>query len=485
MKSSLSEWTRAARCGALIFFTTGVFCTATTAEPANGPEAPEAEVSGSAADLIRELRREIEDLRRQLASLSARVDAMGPPGAPGGAGGAGTGSATSIPDSPDSGLALLRPPSDAPMPSAPPVVQAAPQSRTIFNPGIGVVFQAIGSNSVNHDLEEDGFSLSEAEISFQAAVDPYARVDLFVAVNSEGEAEVEEGYVSTLALPGGLKVRGGRFKNAFGKWNTLHDHQFYAVESPGSLQNFFGEESLTTDGGSLSWLLPGTGATWVESITEIGSTGNDVSFNGESRDMILLEHIGVVFPATAGATLGAGISGAFGKAGPTDVLLDAIETAGLSGSVVPDESLASNLFGVDVTWKWKPARSGRYRSAMFQTEAFAGNRRAETLDPAGRLRRETIRSTGGYAYGEYQFARRFRGGLLYDATRHPHDDDARERAISAVVRITPTEFQEFRLQFRHVGRNKAMASRFDGVDNDNVILVEWIPVMGAHPAHKY
>jgi hypothetical protein len=414
-------------------------------------------------DPVARMREEIDELKAQVRALKEQVDA------------------------------LVRTSTKVAAPAPPlPAIPAQPAPRTapasggnVFNPAISVVFQGIGSSSINHNRDDDGFSLSEAEIGFQAAVDPYARVDLFLTFSAEGEAEVEEGFVTFTALPGGLQARGGRFKNFFGKWNELHDHRFFTVDRPNVLTNLFGDEGLATDGASLSWMVPGTGSVYLESITEVGSTGNDVSFNARRRDLLWTQRINSLFTLTPNATLGVGLSSATGMAGPSERLIEAIDDAGLTGVVEPAERLASNVFGLDLTWKWKPVQFGLYRSFTWQTELLESNRRVESLDGSGLLTRETVRSLGLYSLAEYQFAKRWRAGLRYDWAGFPDEERARERAVSAVMRIQPTEFQEFRIQFKHSGRNDAAAARFDGDHSENEIFIEWIPAIGAHAAHKY
>ncbi len=413
------------------------------------------------------MRHEIEELKAQVRELRERLDAL----------------------MSAQGAARIPPPSPEPETEPPPVQLPPPGPRgggaNVFNPAISAVFQTIGDSSINHNRDDDGFSLSEAEIGLQAVVDPYARVDLFLAFSAEGEAEIEEAYGTLLAIPGGLQAKGGRFKSAFGKWNQLHNHAFFTVERPEVLTSFFGEESLTADGGSLSWLVPGTGTVYLESVTEVGSTGNDVTFNGRRRDLLLLEHVSSVFTLSPNATLEFGLSAAAGKAEASEQLLEEIDDAGLSAALTPSGSLASNVFGADFTYKWKPLQFNVYRSFLWQSELLASRRRAQSLDPGGFLTRDTISSSGGYSYAEYQFAKRWRAGLRYDLSQLPDNDSARVRGASAVLRMQPTEFQEFRIQFKHTGRNRLAAAAFDDIGSDNELLIEWIPVIGAHAAHKY
>ncbi|HEY3174306.1 MAG TPA: hypothetical protein VGK94_00950 [Candidatus Polarisedimenticolia bacterium] len=421
----------------------------------------------AADESVTQMRAEIEELKSQLRALKDQVDALAR---------AQAGTTTPVAQVPAA-------PPPAPQPPPAPVSRAG--GSTVFNPAMSAVFQGIGNGSFNHNRDGDGFSLSEAEIGLQAVVDPYARVDMFIAFGAEGEAEVEEAYVTFQTLPGGLQAKAGRFKDAFGKWNLLHNHAFFTVDRPNALTNFFGEESLTGDGASLSWLVPGTGSAFVESVTDIASTGNDVSFNARRRDLLLLEHVSSVFTLTSNATFETGGTWAKGRGGPSEALTQAIDDAGLTGTVVPSDRLAANLFGVDLTYKWKPVQFNVYRSVTLQAEGIASRRRVESLQPGGFLTRDTVNSFGGYLYAEYQFAKRWRAGLRYDDSEFPDDDSARERAASAVLRIQPTEFEEFRIQFKHTGRNDAAAFRFDGIQSDNEVFIEWIPVIGAHAAHKY
>jgi hypothetical protein len=438
---------------------------------AAGPAAAQSTDTGA----LERLRQEIDDLRAQIRELQEQMKALtqppgaAPPGAPSGA--------EARPD------AAPGRPGAAPQPSGS-TAGFTRAGSSIFNPAISAVFQFIGSDSFSHDSDEDGFTLSEAEIALQSVVDPYARVDLFLAFTAEGEAEVEEGTITTMGLPGGMQLKGGRFKSTLGKWNRWHPHQFHTVDSPDVLNALFGEESLTSDGVSLGWLIPGTRSVFLESTTEIGNTANEVSFNADGGDPMLLQHLGSVFTLSPNATLGLGASAAAGRAGATEALLEALDEAGLSGTLEPSGDLRSSLLGADVTFRWKPLSRNVYRSAVLQAEAIASRRDIEVLD-GGALRRVTSDVWGGYAYAEYQFAKRWRAGLRYDRTEFPGRDEARQRALSAVLRIRPTEFQEFRVQLRRTTRNAGAALLFDDEEEDHRLFLEWIPAIGAHAAHPY
>jgi hypothetical protein len=424
------------------------------------------------------LRAEIAALREQVAALVKGAPAQAAPGQPTPA------PPQAPPETPPAEAAPAVPSSPEPLPPPASAEGGARSTSSVFNPNISAVFQFIGNSSFSHDLDEEGFSLSEAEISLQSVVDPYARVDLFLSFDADGEAAVEEGTVTSTSLPGGMQLKGGRFKSAFGLWNRWHPHQFPTVDQPDALEAWFGGEPLTSDGVSLAWLIPGTSSVFLESTTEVGNTGNEIAFNTEGSDPVLLEHLSSVFTLTSNATLGLGGSAAIGKAGPTEALLNAIEEAGLAGLVEPRPEADSRLFGLDASWKWRPLARKTRNSATVQAEAFLSHRDVDVLEAAA-LREETVKAWGGYLYGEYQFARRWRAGVRWDRTQFPDDEEALQRALSAVLRIVPSEFQEFRIQFKGTRRNEQAAVRFDDQDEDHEIFFEWIPAIGAHAAHAY
>ena len=435
---------------------------------------------------VEALRREVEALRAQIESLRARLEALASAQAqPGTAPGAGAPAAAPPEPAP--------PPAAAPPVAAPPGVavppvpvagQAPARSPSLMNPAISAVFQAIGNYSTGTRTDEDGFDLSEAEVAFESAVDPYAKVNLYLSFPAGETPEVEEGAVTTLALPAGLQLKGGRFKSAFGRWNTLHTHAFPTVERPAALENFFGEESLTNDGLSLAWLIPNPGGLFLESTTEAGTAREGVSFNSDERALTWTEHLVAFFNPTSNATIETGLSAVGGRTGPTATLLSDIEAAGLTGTLVPDDRLPSLVAGADVTWKWKPLQLNTQRSFLWQSEVLRSRRDVQTLAGTA-LDDATITSLGGYTYLEAQWVKRWKYGLRYDLTGFPDSEAARLWALAGVVRFIPSEFQEIRLQVRHTRLNGDAVSLTGNDEEDTRVFFEWIPVIGAHGAHRY
>ena len=115
-------------------------------------------------------------------------------------------------------------------------------------------------NLGDHDPQQRGFSLRNAEIAMDGAVDPYfkgfANI-VFKLDNDQGtEVELEEAYLQTASLPANLQLKAGQFFANFGRQNPQHPHQWAFVDQPVILSRTLGPEGLRNLGAQLSWLVP-------------------------------------------------------------------------------------------------------------------------------------------------------------------------------------------------------------------------------------
>ncbi len=198
-----------------------------------------------------------DDYAARLAALEAKLATIGAPSAPAAA----RRQAPPVPAPP----APPTVPAEVPVPSGAggaggptgslPVYGSTSALSKIFNPDIAVIGNfvgAVGENSVN---PSPALALDEAEATFQAVVDPYARADFFLAFSPEG-VEIEEGFLTLTSLPGGLLAKVGILKEQVGKVNTLHAHSLPWVDEPLMIQNLFGgDEGLADAGISVSKLI--------------------------------------------------------------------------------------------------------------------------------------------------------------------------------------------------------------------------------------
>src|SRR5438045_3443793 len=111
----------------------------------------------------------------------------------------------------------------------------------------------------DHDPIKRGFSLRNAEIAVDGAVDPYFKgfgnIVFKLDKNNETSTELEEAFLQTTSLPWNLQLKGGQFFANFGRQNPQHPHQWAFVDQPLVLTRLLGQEGLRTIGAQVSWLF--------------------------------------------------------------------------------------------------------------------------------------------------------------------------------------------------------------------------------------
>ncbi len=354
-----------------------------------------------------------------------------------------------------------------PQPSAPAISGSIARAGSVLNPRISVIGTFFGSGTGNQAVARAvDVGLSEAEFSFQAYVDPYTKADFFVAFEreqedpfagpdeeaanlSEYEAELEEGYLTTLSLPYSLQIKAGKFLGAFGKLNSLHPHAFNFIDYPRMYVNYLGDEGLIDRGLSINWLVPNPFDLYQELTLEItsGALGGP-AFGGNSKDLLYLLHLKNFFDLNDNTTLELGFTG---MQGPNGI-----------------ERYKTRMGAVDVTLRWKPLRMNRYKSFELMIEALTS--RYET--GAG-----TISSKALFAFVRYQLDRHWFLGARYDYSEFPDDSEHNEKAYSAILSFHTSEFQKMELQVQ-----RGLPAWGDAF---NRILLRVVFVIGSHGAHKY
>jgi hypothetical protein len=335
-----------------------------------------------------------------------------------------------------------------------PATPAAPvRSGISANPDISVIGDFRGSYQSNADRNFNA-ELHETEISLQSVVDPYARADFFVSFSRNPEtgeygAEVEEGYLTTLSLPGHLQLKAGKFKQNFGRINSVHPHALPFIDMPNAFVNLFGEEGLNDEGASLSWLLPNK-AFYQELIFQATAGFSETpSFSlSNGNHFIYLAHLKNFFTLSDNATLELGFSGVTGP---------------------NDSSLNTNIGAADLTYKWKPVQLNTYHSLTWQSEFFYSNK-----DLGENV---TVNSFGLYSFIRYQIAKRWFLTGRFDYGEKPYNNTITENAFSLTAGWEATEFQKIEFE----------AKTTDGNNEDRFYQawLRWIFVIGAHGAHQY
>jgi hypothetical protein len=327
-----------------------------------------------------------------------------------------------------------------------------PQTSKVFNPDIAVIGDFLGAAGKGPG-GEPSLEMHEAEASFQAVVDPYARADFFFAFGPEG-AEVEEGFLTFPTLPGGLLMKVGKMRTAFGKVDGMHNHVLPWTDRPLVARNLLGgEEGLADAGISLSKLLPNP-VLFLEATGEV-YRGQSTVFTGSRRqDLTYVGHLRGYRDLSESANVDLGGSIAYGPSDP-------------EGNAAP--GLDTRLIGVDATFRFRPLRRAIYRRLLARTELIWHRREWAPGVSA--------KAFGLYASTDYQFARRWFAGVRYDRSGRSEDPGPIDQGGSFLLTYWPSEFSQVRAQYRH--------TRFGEGERANELLFQFLFSIGAHGAHPF
>ena len=347
----------------------------------------------------------------------------------------------------------------------------------------------------DHDPIKNGFSLRNAEITLDGAVDPYFKgfgnIVLKLDKNNETAIELEEAYLQSTSLPENLQLKGGQFFAGFGRQNPQHPHTWAFVDQPIVLNRAFGPEGLRSIGTQLSWLVPvpfyteaflgvfdgqgGTAFNFRNPGDPDASGANrfhgrqtiDAGLSGP-QDLVYVPRLASSFELTDQQTLVAGLSGAFG---PNDT----------------GPRSRTEVYGADVYWKWKSANASEgfpfvsFQSEVLFTRAGAG---ADPTAPGGGLAAENLHDWGFYGQVLWGYRPHWVAGLrgeyangntgAYDASDIYRGQRTR---ISPNLTWFPSEFSKLRLQYNYDD------GEYLGQQHSVWLQLEFL--LGAHGAHKF
>jgi hypothetical protein len=354
--------------------------------------------------------------------------------------------------------------------------------------------RALGSGNGNAaplgatDPQKSGFFLQELELAFQAAVDPYFRLDTFLSISLEG-LEVEEAYLSTLALPGGLQFRTGLIYQKLGRQNLRHLHTWDFVDNMLPVTRLLGKDGFRTVGLETNWLMP---LPWYAELSFsigmpsgasvpsfVGEGARDQSFHlGDPSDLLYVFHLGQQFDLSEDWALSLGFSYALAPNG-----------SGGNGAN------RTHLVGGDLFLKWRPLRRP-YTEIRFTTEGYG-----RLLDtPEGRLV-----DWGLYAMLTFRLSKRWFLSFRYDRVEvddprklvaydfaQPSPDPARPVPLadqnrgSVALTWQPTEFSQIRVQYNNDWIRRTAGDGTGGKWGQvHEVFVQLQGNIGTHGAHPY
>jgi hypothetical protein len=340
---------------------------------------------------------------------------------------------------------------------------ANPGAAKALNPDISAIGNFIGKAGMKNPYEygsgneRDPFRLDEAELAFQAYVDPYAKANFFLSASPEG-LDIEEAYAQFVTLPYGLTARAGKFKAMFGKANTWHTHVRPWVDQPLMIHNFFTDDQLADSGIEVSKALP-TSWAFMEATGEVFAGNNNVYQRVNHNDLFYDGHFRLFKDITENSNIEVGTSYARGTLGNSPVRPGA----------------TSQFGGIDITYRWKPLIRSTYNSMILRFEGLVNDRG----DVDRRLK-------GFYTSFDYQIAQRWFAGLrLDDADRVGIETTVgsngfsrfNDKGESATLTFWPSEFSQIRGQLRHTS--------YGGAKSVTELLMQLQFSIGAHGAHTF
>jgi hypothetical protein len=339
-------------------------------------------------------------------------------------------------------------------------IQAEALTPSKMNPAIAAVGEFEASTSDNPELgHPHEIMFHGGDLDLYASVDPYFKAELVIAV-SDKEAGFEEAFLESMTIPAGLKVRVGKFKTPFGKWNTVHGHALPTITIPLSWELVFGEEGLNESGIAVSELLPFM-PTYHEIIGLVLNGNNTTAFNdAKTRDLLYMGHLKNFFELGDYRTLEIGFSGAYGR-----------------NNQNRDPALYSFIAGANFIFQWKHSMFPLERAFTLWSEVYHSRRETTKTDHPREVKTHT--STGFFVLGKLQFAKRWYATCLYDYSGDPLETGETFNSISTGVAFQPSEFSEFKFEYHRLMECDEILAPV------NVLRGMAIFTIGAHGPHAF
>ena len=411
------------------------------APPAAPAPAPPPSASDDTAARLKALEEKILALETEVKTLK---EAQALPAAPS--------SATSSSIATAASTGAYPPPAPAQLQEQAPagVIGGAPQNAKLLNPDISMIGDFIAVAGGNRFQPGPSLEMHESELGVQAIIDPYAKGDFFISFGEQG-VTLEEGYITFTSLPKGFVVKVGKMRSAFGVVNTLHNHVLPWIDRPLVTDSLVGGEDGIDDAGfSINRIIPAPKGIFLEATGQVFRGDSDELFQSHQRsDLSFVGRLRGYKDLTEDTNLDIGFSYARGH---NDV----------------GTNFLTQLFGSDVTLRWKPLRRSVYHNILWRSE-FVWSERQQLPT--------TQRAFGFYSAADYRVNRRWTVGGRFDRSARARNDNLTDSGFSAVLTYWPSEFSQIRTQYRF--------GRFAEGKDTSELKVQLIFSLGAHGAHPF
>jgi hypothetical protein len=214
-----------------------------------------------------------------------------------------------------------------------------------------------------------------------------------------------------------------------------------------------GEDGIDDAGVSIERIIPFPKGIFLSATGQVfrgdSGSGDELVFQSNSKDDVsTVDHLRIYKDLTESTNLELGASYARGH---NELGSDFI----------------TSLYGMDATVRWKPLRRAIYHSFVGRSELIWSQREQASFQ----------RAFGMYASAEYQFRRRWFGGVRYDRSDEARNASLLDTGGSVILTYWPSEFSQIRGQYRftdYAGNHKA-----------NEVFMQVLFSLGAHGAHPF
>ncbi|QQX79678.1 hypothetical protein JK628_19515 [Shewanella sp. KX20019] len=375
-------------------------------------------------------------------------------------------------------------------------INAFAEDSSLTNPAISAVLDGYYQSAERPMSERvEGFGLGHTEVAMSANIDDmfYGKLTAVIEMH-DGETELglEEAFIQTLAMPYGLSMRAGRFLSDIGYLNNQHVHTDAFSDRPAAYRAFLGSHYFD-DGVRLSYVAP-TDLYWTMGVEAFKGDNMRAADEHNERDF---KSTGVY---TAFTKIGgdAGINGSW-QAGLSYLRNENGRMTAEEHAAVLDEPehehshsaqyTGENTYVADFVYKWAPNGNYKYQHLTLSGEFF----RVTDFKPLEEVHEEHDAhgdegkdyQDGWYLSGVYQLSPHWSAGLRYGQvdTQLMHDDHfdpqkLKETEVSLAWH--QSHFSTVRLQYTN-----QQGTNFDGIEDDNVITLQYVMTLGAHGAHQF
>lgn len=351
-----------------------------------------------------------------------------------------------------------------------------------------------------------GFGIGETELLFKGAVDNLFRAEARFVFEQEGNSttlKTEELFAETLGLPGGTKVKAGKYWSNVGYLNDKHPHEWDFVDLPLVYKQVFGGQ-LNETGAQLSWIAP-TDNMLFKLGGEIaqGSNGYTGTYNSNFNQN--KPRLGTLFAKTGG-DIGDSHSWQGG------VSWVRATTGNNSANQVTYELTNGdnlNFNGGNTTWiadfvyRWAPFGNPQSQNFKLQGEMFWNKQSGSMTSTSGCGDAGDESCTGSnfaqnqqgfYTQGIYQFIPKWRVGYRYDRVFNGTNSYGLQNTSALTNSQIQSGWDPYRntimmdwanSEYSLIRLQLARDNAFGPGINNNAIYLQYIMSLGAHGSHKY